>query len=77
MTIARRYVAVRFKPQDSRTYTYHFDGEQLGAGDQVVVSTNRGPATVTVVSVSDEKPSFETRPIIGKERPIVANQEAR
>lgn len=73
MTDNRQYVAVTFRPGDTRTYTYHFDGEPLEKGDRVVVSGVRGPSTVTVVSVSDEKPAFETRPIIAKERPPVAS----
>lgn len=70
MTNARQYVACVFRPGDKRTYTYHFDGEPLAVDDKVVVTTNRGPSTVTVVSVSDTKPSFETKPIVGKERPV-------
>ncbi len=66
-----QYVAVKFRSTDSRTYTYHWDGEPLMAGDHVKVADNRsdGWKRVEVVSVSDEKPSFATKPILGKVEP--------
>lgn len=64
----RQFVACAFRPGDTRTYTYHFDGEPLAKGDRVVVSGKRGPSIVHVVSISDQKPLFETKPIVGKER---------
>ncbi|WP_374139444.1 hypothetical protein [Sphingomonas sp.] len=67
MTTARQYVAVKFNPWDRRTYTYHNDGEPVAVGDSVVVSTDRGPSTVTVEAVSDERPTFATKSIVGKE----------
>ncbi|MBA2684746.1 MAG: hypothetical protein H0U66_09670 [Gemmatimonadaceae bacterium] len=80
MTTNRQFVAVQFNPWDRRTYTYHNDGEPVVVDDQVVVSTDRGPATVTVTSVTDRAPSFDTKPIVGKERdpePSNISQEAR
>lgn len=58
---------VPVQPGDRRTYTYHWDGEPFAVGDKVVVTTNRGPAAVTVESVSDIAPAFETKPIVGRE----------
>lgn len=67
----RQFVACAFRPGDTRSYTYHFDHEPLVKGDRVVVSGKRGPSIVTVVDVGAHlEPSFETRPIVGKERPI-------
>ncbi len=59
----RQYVAIKFKPGDSRTYTYHNDGDPVKPGDKVVVTTNRGKNTVIVDSVTDEAPRFLTKPI--------------
>lgn len=66
----RQFVAVQFNPWDRRSYTYHNDGEPVAIGDRVVVSTDRGPSAVTVVSLPTEAPTFATKPIVGKERPI-------
>lgn len=65
------YVACKFRPEDSRTYTYEWAGEPLMAGDQVKVPDNRsdGWKRVTVVSVSDEAPSFACKAILGKAEP--------
>lgn len=70
--MGRQFVAVRFKPWDRRTYTYHWDGEPFAPGDQVVVTTDRGPSTVEVISVSGLPPPFPTKPIVGRERPLPA-----
>lgn len=65
------YAAVKFRPEDTRTYTYEWSGEPLMAGDQVKVPDNRsdGWKRVTVVSVSDQAPSFACKPILGKVEP--------
>lgn len=70
--MTRQFVACKFREGDTRTYTYHHDGEPLDIGDRVVVTTNRGPSTVIVAAISTEQPPFETKPIVGKERPIAA-----
>lgn len=62
----RQFVAVQFNPWDRRSYTYHNDGEACAIGDLVKVMTNRGEATVTVVGLPGEQPSFETKGILGK-----------
>lgn len=64
-----QYAACKFRPEDTRTYTYAWDGEPLAPGDQVKVADNRsdGWKRVTVVSVADEAPPFECKPILGKD----------
>ncbi|HEV2079423.1 MAG TPA: hypothetical protein VGR19_05950 [Allosphingosinicella sp.] len=69
MITRRQFVSVRFHPADRRTYTYHNDGEPVQEGDRVVVSTAKGPAVVEVMGVFADDPPFETKPIVGKERP--------
>jgi len=71
----RQFVACAFRPGDTRTYTYHFDGEPLAKGDRVVVSGKRGPSIVHVVSISDQKPLFETKPLVDRER-VAPNRDA-
>lgn len=58
-----QYVAVQFNPWDRRTYTYHNEGEPFIPGEEGFVETARGVTPVTVVSTSDEKPPFDTKPI--------------
>lgn len=60
-----QYVAVKFKPSDHRTYTYHNSSEPVQPGDTVRVRTNDGEKTVTVESVTSTPPPFKTKPIIG------------
>lgn len=65
----RQYAACKFRPTDTRTYTYHYDGvEILVPGDDVKVPDARedGWKRVYVVEVTDEAPSFPTKPILGK-----------
>lgn len=63
-----QYVACKFRPEDRRSYTYHNDGEPVAVGDQVKIAgrDDDGWQRVHVVAVSDEKPSFDTKPILGK-----------
>jgi hypothetical protein len=65
--MARQYVVVKFRLTDQRTYTYHFDGEAVAAGDEVTVEDNRGDGwkRVFVTGVTAEAPSFPTKPIMG------------
>lgn len=71
MTTTRQFVACRFRPEDTRTYTYHNDGEPLAVGDMVKVADARadGWKRVEVVHVTDEEPPFPTKPILGKIEP--------
>jgi hypothetical protein len=66
-SIAHQYVACKFRDYDTRTYTYHWDGEPFAAGDIVRIEDRDGDGwkRVTVVSVSDQKPAFSTKPILG------------
>lgn len=63
-----QYVAVKFRPTDRRTYTYHWNGEPLAPGDEVKVAERDGDGwkRVTVDSVSWANPTFATKPILGK-----------
>lgn len=65
----RQYVVVRFRPNDRRTYTYHFDGAELWPGDEVKVPAKSGDREswqrVTVASVAFDKPDFTTKAILG------------
>lgn len=64
----RQFVVVRFRPEDTRTYTYHNDGEPVAAGDMLKVDDARGGGwkRVECVSVTDEVPPFQTKPILGR-----------
>lgn len=64
---ARRYVACRYKPNDTRTYTFHADDMNLREGDRVKVDGRRGEGwqIVTVAAVGDDQPPFPTKPILG------------
>lgn len=64
----RKFVKVKFKAEDTRTYTYVWEGEDLVEGDLVKVADNRsdGWKRVTVVEVTDEEPPFACKPILGK-----------
>ncbi|WP_375249507.1 hypothetical protein [Sphingomonas sp.] len=75
MISSRQYVAVKFRIADSRTHTYVWDGEPLAEGDQVKVADARsdGWKRVYVVSISDEAPPFECKPILGKVDPEPAD----
>lgn len=66
-----QYVACKFRPEDKRSYTYFNDGEPVAVGDEVKIGgrTEEGWQRVHVVAVSDEKPPFETKPILGKIEP--------
>lgn len=67
------YVAVRFNPNQSRTYTYRHDGDEpLEAGQMVRVPAPRdedGWKAVEVESVTDEEPPFACKPILGLHTP--------
>lgn len=68
----RQYVACKLRPTDKKSFTYHYDGEEvLFAEDSVKVPDRSGDGwkRVTVVAVSDEAPPFPTKGIIGKIEP--------
>lgn len=58
----RQFVACVFRPEDTRTYTFHNDGERLAVGDRAKVASG----IVTVRAILDLAPTFPTKPIIGK-----------
>lgn len=62
-----QYLACKFSPVDSRSYTYHNDGEPLAVGDMVKVAARKqdGWQRVKVEAIVD-KPTFDTKPILGK-----------
>lgn len=63
-----QFVTCRFRPTDSRTYTYRNDGEPVSSGDIVKVEDNRNPGSwkrVWVVDVDVPEPSFPCKPILG------------
>ena len=69
-----QYVKCKFRPSDTRTYTYQWDGEPLRKGDVVKVADNRDPAAwkrVWVEDVTDEAPPFACKPILGLYNPDV------
>jgi hypothetical protein len=63
----RQYVLCTFRQSDTRTYTYHNDGEPVAKGDVVRVEDARadGWKRVYVVGTTDEAPRFATKPILG------------
>jgi hypothetical protein len=54
------YVACKFRPEDSRSYTYTWDGDPLAIGDVVKVEDRSGDGwkRVTVASITDQPPPF-------------------
>lgn len=69
--MSRQFVACKFRIADTRTFTYHNDGEPVAEGDHVLVPDRNGDGRkkVFVVSVSDEAPPFPTKPVLGKYEP--------
>lgn len=65
MTTNRQFIACAFRKGDTRTYTYHNDRDPVAVGDEVIVTTARGPSKVFVSALIDEAPKFETKPIVG------------
>lgn len=71
------YVACKFRPEDSRSYTYEWDGEPLAKGDIVKVADRSGDGwkRVWVDTITDEAPSFPCKPILGIYNPDVEPDE--
>lgn len=59
-----QFVACKFKPTQTRSYTYRNDGEPVSVGDEVLVDGRHGKSRVTVAEIVDEPP-FVCKPIIG------------
>jgi hypothetical protein len=66
--MTRRYVAVKFRETDTRTWTYHYDGDEEIVVGQVIRVQSRDPGggwvPVIVVSVSILGPRFLTKPVM-------------
>lgn len=65
----RQFIRCRFREGDTRTYTYHNDGEPVAVGDFVKVPDNRadGWKRVEVVDIDAQEPTgFATKGILGK-----------
>lgn len=62
-----QFVKCKFRPDDSRAYTYANEGEAVAKGDWVKVSDKSGEGwkRVLVESVTDEVPPFACKPILG------------
>jgi len=67
----RQYVACKFRTEDTRSYTYHNDGEPVAVGDLLKVADRDGDGwkRVHCVSIGDTAPTFPTKPILGKVEP--------
>lgn len=76
--MSKVYVACKFRPEDSRSYTYEWEGEPLNKGDFVKVPDRSGDGwkRVTVDSVSEKAPPFPCKPILGIYNPDLEPDEA-
>ena len=72
-----QYVAVKFSPVDSRSYTYHNDGEPLAVGDMAKVPARGDPSAWRRAKVEAivDKPDFDTKAILGKVDDAAAQPE--
>lgn len=65
-----QFVACRFRPGDTRLYTFANDGEPVKEGDFVEAISRGSPKTVEVCSVGFEAPPYACNPVLRKvERP--------
>jgi len=74
--MARRYITAKFRQEDTRAYTYHYDGTlALKPGDAVKVPDPKGAdgwKRVLVVALDVPKPDtskFDTKEILGLVEP--------
>jgi hypothetical protein len=67
-TMRRQFLACKFRPSDTRTYTYHWDGEPIEAGAEVKVPDRSGDGwrRVTVHEISWDAPPYPTKAILGR-----------
>ena len=80
----RQYLAVKFRPGDSRTFTYHWDGEPMAVGQEAKAPRKDGDgwSRVTVAAITTKPTAFETKALLGlapsKDDEIIAraNDEA-
>lgn len=62
-----KYVLVKFKPEDTRAYTYLAGDTALAIGDEVLVPMGRGDGEKRVIvdGFSDDEPAFACKAVIG------------
>lgn len=58
-----QFVSVKYRPGDTRSYTFHNDGPPVAVGDTVRVDGRDGWQAVLAVAVTDQKPAFQTKAI--------------
>jgi hypothetical protein len=58
--MARQFVSCVFR-EGGRRYTYHWDGALLAIGDRVIAPGIAGPSALTVTTICDGPPAFETK----------------
>jgi hypothetical protein len=64
-----QFVKCKFRENDTRAYTYQWDGEPLEPGDIVRIEDNRNPGwwkRVWVVETTNGEPDFACKPILGR-----------
>lgn len=66
--MSRRYVAAKFRETDTRTWTYHYDGDEPIIAGQTIRVQSRDPGggwvPVIVKSISSLDPGFSTKPVM-------------
>lgn len=70
--MSRQFIACKFRSSDTRTYTYHNDGEPVAVGDFVKVTDRSGDGwkKIEVAEIDVPEPTkFPTKPILGKYEP--------
>lgn len=67
--MGRQYLACKFRPKDSRLYTYHNDGPPVACGDVVRVPDRSGDGwqRVTVHEIDYIPPPYTTKAILGRD----------
>ena len=72
----RQFVACVFREGQTRTYTYHNDGEPVAKGDrvQIMARDGIGKQTLIVADLVDKPPQFETKAILGKAPPVPSDK---
>ena len=59
----REYVKCKYNLSDSKSYIFHNDGDPVFKGEVVEITGMYDIKFVTVIEVSNDKPSFETKAI--------------
>lgn len=69
------FISVKFRPEDTRTYTY-MANEAFAVGDAVLVEVKGEQKVVTVAGVDLPEPPFACKPILGIAPPKEPTDEA-